>query len=558
MSRKKQHIVRNIGVLLVVLLIFLAFGAFLRFRIDLTEDRRYSLHPATEEVLEEVQEPIHVEILLVGDDLPAGMRRLQRSIEETVRTFDAFSNQKISFSYLDPLSLPEEDQEEFILQLNDYGINPTSLMVNQTGGQQTKLIFPGILVYNEEFETGALILKGEMGMGQEEILNQSIENLEFELSNAIRKLSNPGSGAIAMVMGHGEMKEDDGYGLVEALDGDFELFKVPLEQARTVEDLVNFELIFIQGPQESFTEREVYLLDQYVMHGGKLVVLTDGVLVDVTQAGGEGTLAFPFENGLENLLFKYGIRVNKDLIQDLNFGYFPVMGGNFGNQEQLVPLPWPFYVQASRMQDHPITKGLDVVNFRFVSSLDTVMAQGIQKTPLLFSSDFTRILPAPARVAFRDMEMEPNVADFPLRNLPLAYLLEGEFTSLYKNRFLPEGFDQADFKESGEGKVVVIGDGEVFQSQVDFQSGAPLNLGEDPFNQMVFANRIFLRNLVQYLQNPDGIIASRTRTFQIRPLNRVKIVEQKSFWQILNVGLPVALLLLLGTGVSFWRKKKYS
>lgn len=558
MSGKNKHIIRHVGVLLFGLLIFLILGAFLRFRIDLTEDKRYSLHPATEEVLQGVLEPLHVEILLVGDDLPAGMRRLQRSIEETIRTFDAYADQKISFSYLDPLSLPEEEQEEFILQLNDYGINPTSLMVNQTGGQQTKLIFPGILVYNEEFETGALILKGEKGMGQEEILNQSIENLEFELSNAIRKLSNPGSGAIAMIMGHGEMKEDDGYGLVEALDGDFELFKVPLEQARTVEDLINFELIFIQGPQESFSEREVYLLDQYVMRGGNLVVLSDGVQVDVTQAGGEGTLAIPMENGLENLLFKYGVRINKDLIQDLNFGYFPVMGGNFGNQEQLVPLPWPFYVQASRMQQHPITKGLDVVNFRFVSSLDTVMAKGIKKTPLIFSSDFSRILPAPTRVAFRDMEVEPNVADFPLRNLPLAYLLEGEFTSLFKNRFLPEGFDQGNFKESGEGKVVVIGDGEVFQSQVDFQSGAPLNLGEDPFNQVVFANRIFLRNLVQYLQNPEGIIASRTRTFQIRPLNRVKIVEQKSFWQLVNVGLPVALLLLLGTGVSFWRKKKYS
>ncbi|NVJ85045.1 MAG: gliding motility-associated ABC transporter substrate-binding protein GldG [Algoriphagus sp.] len=558
MSGKNKHIGRHVGVLIFGLLIFLALSAFLRFRIDLTEDKRYSLHPATEEVLEEVQEPIHVDILLVGDDMPAGMRRLQRSIEETIRTFDAYSDQKISFSYLDPLSLPEEEQEEFILQLNDYGINPTSLMVNQTGGQQTKLIFPGILVYNEEFETGALILKGEKGMGQEEILNQSIENLEFELSNAIRKLTNPGSGAIAMIMGHGEMKEDDGYGLVEALDGDFELFKVPLEQARSVEDLINFELIFIQGPQESYSEREVYLLDQYVMRGGNLVVLADGVQVDVNQAGGEGTLAIPMENGLENLLFKYGIRINKDLIQDLNFGYFPVMGGNFGNQEQLVPLPWPFYVQASRMQQHPITKGLDVVNFRFVSSLDTVMAKGITKTPLIFSSDFTRILPAPARVAFRDMEMEPNVADFPLRNLPLVYLLEGEFTSLFKNRFLPEGFEQADFKESGKGKVVVIGDGEVFQSQVDFQSGSPLNLGEDPFNQVVFANRIFLRNLVQYLQNPEGIIASRTRTFQIRPLNRVKIVEQKSFWQLVNVGLPVALLLLLGSGVSFWRKKKYS
>ncbi|HAS60413.1 MAG TPA: gliding motility-associated ABC transporter substrate-binding protein GldG, partial [Algoriphagus sp.] len=498
------------------------------------------------------------EILLVGDQLPGGMRRLQKSIEETVRTFNAYSSEKITFSYFDPLSLPAEEQQEFVVQLADYGINPTNLMVNQNAGQKSQLIFPGILVYNEEFETGALVLKGEEGMSQEQILNQSIENLEFELSNAIRKLSQPSSAAIAMLIGHGEMAEDDGYGLVEALDGDFEIFKVPLEQARTVEDLINFQIIFIQGPRETYTEREVYLLDQYVMRGGNLVILSDGVAVDINQAGGEGTLAMPFENGLENLLFKYGVRINKDLIQDLNFGYFPVMGGNFGNQEQLVPLPWPFYIQASRMQQHPITKGLDVVYMRFVSSLDTVLAQGIRKTPLLFSSDFARILPAPARVAFRDMQEEPDVDQFATRNLPLAYLLEGDFTSLFKNRFIPEEFAKENFKENGSGKVVVIGDGEVFQSQKDPVSGGMLTLGDDPFNQLVFANKLFLRNLSQYLINPEGIIASRNKAFQIRPLNKVKVAQQKSFWQTINVLVPVLILLIAGGLISTWRVRKFS
>lgn len=558
MSRYFGHITKSWGILLGGLLLLVATSQLLRFRLDLTDDKRYSLHPATEEVLAQLETPLHVEILLVGDQLPGGMRRLQKSIEETVRTFNAYSSEKITFSYFDPLSLPAEEQQEFVVQLADYGINPTNLMVNQNAGQKSQLIFPGILVYNEEFETGALVLKGEEGMSQEQILNQSIENLEFELSNAIRKLSQPSSAAIAMLIGHGEMAEDDGYGLVEALDGDFEIFKVPLEQARTVEDLINFQIIFIQGPRETYTEREVYLLDQYVMRGGNLVILSDGVAVDINQAGGEGTLAMPFENGLENLLFKYGVRINKDLIQDLNFGYFPVMGGNFGNQEQLVPLPWPFYIQASRMQQHPITKGLDVVYMRFVSSLDTVLAQGIRKTPLLFSSDFARILPAPARVAFRDMQEEPDVDQFATRNLPLAYLLEGEFTSLFKNRFIPEEFAKENFKENGSGKVVVIGDGEVFQSQKDPVSGGMLTLGDDPFNQLVFANKLFLRNLSQYLINPEGIIASRNKAFQIRPLNKVKVAQQKSFWQTINVLVPVLILLIAGGLISTWRVRKFS
>ena len=538
--------------------IFVLLMLFARFRIDLTEEKRYSLHPATQQVLSGITEPIHVEILLVGENLPGGMRRLQKSIEETVLTFNAYSPEKITFSYFDPLSLPKEEQEEFIFTLNEYGINPTNLSVSQNSGLQATMIFPGFLVMNEEFETGALVLKGERGMSPDQILNQSIENLEFELSNAIKKLISPTSNSIAMIIGHGEMSEDDGFGLVEALDGEFELFKVPLDQAKSVEDLKNFSLIFIQGPRDLYSEREIYLLDQYVMNGGNLVVLIDGVAVDISAAGGEGTQAMPVDSGLENLLFRYGVRVNKDLIQDMNFGYFPVMAGNFGDQEQMVPLPWPFYIQAGRVHSHPITKGLDVINYRFVSSLDTVKADGVKKTPLIFSSDYSRILSAPVRVAFSDMEKQPVAEEYGLKNLPMAYLLEGEFTSLFKNRFVPDGFAKADFKESGKGKVMVFGDGDVFQSQTNLQDGSPLALGEDPFSQTIFANKLLLRNLVQYLSDPEGIIASRTRTLQIRPLNKVKVAQQKVFWQTVNVLAPVLLVMIFGAVVWGIRKNKFS
>lgn len=539
-------------------LILFWLGQFWRFRIDLTEENKYSLSPATEEVLDQITEPLHVDILLVGDDFPGGMRRLQKSLEETIRTFDAYSPERITFSYFDPLSVSGEEGQQLILDLNEYGINPTDLFVGQDAGQQVMRIFPGFLISDSEYETGALILKGEQGMSQEQVLNQSIENLEFELSLAIQKLIDPAANSIAMIIGHGEMSEDEGFGLVEALDGRNELFKVPLEQARSPDDLDNFSTIFIQGPRESYEPREIYLLDQYVMRGGNLVVLLDGVAVDIAAAGGEGTLAMPMELGLDNLLFRYGVRVNKDLIQDLNFGYFPVMGGNFGNQEQIVPLPWPFYVQAGRVQNHPITKGLDVINFRFVSSLDTVKADGVTKTPLIFSSDFARILPGPTRVAFRGMETAPDVNLFGEKNLPLAYLLEGEFTSLFKNRFVPDGFDKSEFLESGTGKVVVIGDGEIFQSQRSLSDGSPLALGEDPFNQVTFANRLLLRNLVQYLNDPEGIIMTRTRSFKIRPLNKVKVSEQKTFWQVTNVLGPVIFLLVFGLIVAALRKRNFS
>jgi gliding-associated putative ABC transporter substrate-binding component GldG len=551
------HTLRPVLILVGGILMLFLLGQFLRFRIDLTEEKRFSLSPATLELLEDLDRPLHVDILLTGENLPGGMRRLQKSIEETVRTFNAFSSEKITVSYFDPLSVTDSLQEEFIYTLVDYGINPTNLTVARNSGQQAQLIFPGILVSDEEFETGALILKGERGMSEDQILNSSIENLEFEISNAIRKLINPELGAVALVIGHGELSEDEGFGVVEALDGQFEIFKVPLEQAATPKDLESFGMIFILGPKETYTERELFLLDQYVLSGGNLIIALDGVEVDIAQASGEGTIAFPKESDLDRLLFRYGIRINKDLIQDLNFGYIPVMGGNFGNQPQLVPLPWPFYIQAGRMQSHPVTKGLDVVNFRFVSSMDTVKAEGVTKVPLIFSSENSKILQAPVRVAFSDMEKAPVVEEFAQKKLPLAYLLSGQFTSLFKNRFLPEEFSKEDFKESGAGKVVVFGDGEVFQGQKSLQGNQPLTLGEDPFSQTVFANKQLLLNLVQYLSDPEGIIASRSKTLQIRPLNKAKVSAQKSYWQTINILLPVGIIGFFGMGILWYRRRKY-
>jgi gliding-associated putative ABC transporter substrate-binding component GldG len=558
MKKSGSHIVKPLLILLGGLMLVGLMGQFLRFRIDLTEENRFSLHPATRELLENLDRPIRVDILLTGEYLPGGMRRLQKSIEETVRTFNAYSSENITVSYFDPLTVVDSLQEDFIYTLADYGINPTNLFVNQAAGQQAQLIFPGVLVTDDEFETGALILKGERGMSPDQILNTSIENLEFELSNAVRKLISPEKSAIAMIIGHGELDEDDGYGMVEALDGSYELFKVPMDHAKSVQDLSSFGTIFIMGPKETYSERELYLLDQYVMRGGNLVVASDGVDVNLSKASGEGTFSFPLENELDRLLFRYGVRINKDLIQDLNLSYIPVMGGKFGNQEQLVPLPWPFYFNAGRVQSHPITKALDQVNFRFASSLDTVKADGVTKTPLIFGSENEKVLAAPARVAFSDMDIQPNVSEFSVKNLPLGYLLEGEFTSLFKNRFVPEGFDKADFKESGRGKVVVFGDGSIFQSQMSLQGNQPLTLGEDPFAQTTYANKQLLQNLVQYLSDPEGIISSRTRTLEIRPLNKVKVAQEKAFWQTVNIVLPVLILGILGGGVLYWRKLRYA
>ncbi len=558
MNRLLTNRLLSFGILSLGVLVLFGLGQALRFRIDLTEEKRYSLHASTLKLLGEIDRPLQVDILLTGDQLPGGMRRLQKSIEETVHTFNAYSAESITVSYFDPLEVTDSLKEDFIFTLADYGIRPTNLFVNQATGQQTQLIFPGILVSDDTYEIGALILKGERGMSAEQTLNASIENLEFELAQAIQKLLYPQKSAIALIIGHGELAEDDGFGIVEALDGRYELFKVPLEQAKKVEDLSSFAAVFILGPDSDFTDRELFLLDQYLMGGGNLIVASEGAKLDLSQLAGEGALALPQENSLDRLLFRYGIRVNKDLIQDLNFGVIPVMGGNFGNQEQFVPMPWLYHFHASRVQVHPITKGLDQVGFRFASSLDTIKADGVKKTPLLFTSERSRVLPLPHLVSITAVQEPPLESEFGVSNLPLAYLLEGEFTSLFKNRFVPVEFAGSQLKESGKGKVLALGDASLFQSQVNPVDQEPLPLGEDPMEQTTFANKQFLENVVQYLTDPEGIISTRTKVLQIRPLDKVKVAGEKQFWQWINVGGPVLFLVLIGGVIGLFRVKRFS
>jgi ABC-2 type transport system permease protein len=553
-----SNTLNSFGILIGSILLIWLIAIFLPFRIDLTEEKRYSLHPATIEILESLEQPIEVEILLTGK-LPGGMRRLQRSIEETIRTFNSYSSKKITFYYEDPLGLPAEIKEDYIVGLAEYGINPTNLFVTEDGGQKSKLIFPGVVVRNEAYETGTLLLKGEKGMGPDQILNQSIENLEFELIQAIKKLISKQQYAVGILIGKGEMEEDDGFGIVESLVDNYEVYKIPMDQANKIEDLDPFDVLIIAGPKQAYGEKEIYLIDQFLMREGKLIFLIDALTYNLEDAGGSGTVAVPFDNNLDQLLFRYGIRINKDFIQDMNFGYHPVMAGNFGDQEQLVPLPWPFYVAAGRMAPHSITKGLDQVMFRFVSSMDTVKADGVKKTPLIFGSDFSRRLAAPVRLAFEDMNEGPDLNEFKSKNLPLLYLLEGNFTSLYKNRFLPDGMDKNSFREYTEnGTVVVSASGNLFKSQLNFMDGNPLPLGEDPFNSTTFANRQLLQNIISYMIDPKGIIDSRTKTFKIRPLNKFKVKEEKNKWQAINILSPLIFFTIIAIVWIGYRNRNYS
>jgi gliding-associated putative ABC transporter substrate-binding component GldG len=543
--------------LLLLWLVLALLASRWKFRLDLTEEGRYSLSEATLEILETMDGPLEVDILLDGD-LPPGMKRFQKGIEETIKTFRNYANEDIRIAYRDPLQLDPASRETYIAELAAFGINPTNLYSRENGAQTSRLIFPGVVLRTDSYELGVLLLKGEMGMGPDEILNLSIENLEFEIAQALKRLYTENKPAVGVIIGQGEMDADNGFGMVEALNEDYEVYKVPFDQAKSVEDLLSFEVLLVAGPKAAYGEREKYLLDQYLMYGGNLLFFVDQLQVDLKDAGEGGTVAMPFDTGLDDMLFRYGIRINRDLIQDLNFGYHPVVAGDFGNQPQIVPLPWPFYVHAGNMANHPITKGLDQVQFRFVSTLDTVKADGVKKTPLVFSSNFTKKLSAPVRVAFEDMAEDPDMDSFTLQNLPLVYLLEGTFTSYFKNRFVPEEFDAGLFISEGTtGRILVAGDADLVKSWVDPSEKQPLPLGISPFSENQMANREFLQNAVNFMVDPDGIMASKRKQFQIRPLNKRKVSSQRTLWQAINLVVPVGMVFLMGWMQYIFKKRRY-
>ncbi|GAB2993683.1 hypothetical protein GCM10027284_08550 [Cyclobacterium sediminis] len=558
MNRKYSALLYGILAISLIWFLVLNLDKWWSFRLDMTEEGKYSIGQATLDILEDMDGPLEVDILLMGD-LPPGMKRFQRNIEQTLKTFRSYSREEISINYVDPLAVAGDSSEQYIIKLADYGINPTNLHSSRNGTQATQLIFPGIVLRSPSKEAGVLLLKGELGMGPEETLNLSIENLEFEIGQAIKRLYTVNKRAIGIIIGQGEMVEDEGYGMVEALNEDFEVYKVPFEQAKSVADLLTFEVLIVAGPKSAYGEREKYLLDQFLMYGGNILFMMDQMTMNLEEAGGNGTVAMPFDSGIDDLLFRYGVRINKDLIKDLNFGYYPVVSGEFGNQPQIVPLPWPFYVQAGKMANHPITKGLDLVQFRFVSSIDTVKADQVKKKPLIFSSNYSRRESAPVRVAFKDMSKEPDIKSFNSGSLPLVYLLEGKFTSFFKNRFVPDEFDASKFlPESNGGKILVAGDADVFKSWVKPQDQIPLPLGNNPFSENKTANRTFLQNTVNYMVYPEGIIASKNKEFEIRPLNKVKIKQQRSMWQVINVVLPVLLVIFIGWFKQYLRQRKYT
>jgi len=524
------------------------------FRWDLTEDKRYTISDATKQLLGNLDKDVIVNVYLSGE-FPPGFERLESATRETLEEFKTYSNGHLSFQFSDPSDAASEDERKKQYQnLVDRGLTPTNLFANEDGKRTEKLIFPGAIVQADTLAIPVQLLKGNKSSSPEEQLNQSYENVEFQLASAIRVLDNPAKKKVGLLVNHTQKLPPARLSdLIATMQQSYDVFMV-VNDPETYEGL---DALMVLKPDVPFSEEEKYKLDQYVISGGKALFFVDGAKVDSVSL--EGNYVQPLDLNLNDLFFRWGVRINNNLVKDLNSASIPMNVGNMGDKPEIKAVPWRFFPLLNNFGPSPITRNTDAVYSRFLSSLDTVGgAPGIQKIPLLMTSPYTNLVNTPALVGYNEARQQPDPADYKGGVKLAAVLLEGSFNSLFENRILPNDPRSKTFKATGQGKIIICADGDVVVNDFDYRRNTPLPLGYDRASTNIFGNKDFVMHALDYMTDENGIINSRSKQISIRALDKIAVHKDKKFWQALNLLLPLLILGIFGAIRYYIRKRKFA
>ena len=546
MSRKIQHIAfALIGLLLIN---YLSTSTYKRF--DLTKDKRFTISDVSKNILDKIDNTVFVNVYLEGT-FPAEFKRLQIETRQFLEELKA-QNSNILFRFINPDNIRE--------RLIQKGMMPTQLTVEEGGNLSQAIIFPWAEINLGEKSTLVSLLPNAIAKTQEEQLQNAIEKLEYSFANALNNITKNKKQKIAVISGNGELDDIYLYSLLSEVGKNYHLAKFTLDSVaknpqKTLKDLTKYDLAIVAKPTERFTEQEKFTLDQFITNGGKSLWMIDQNYADTDSLYNEGKmLAFPRDLNLTDLLFSYQVRVNSKLIQDLYSAKIPLATGNSGNQAQFQHLNWFYHPLVNGNPNHPITKNITPVRFRFTTQIDTLKGN-IKKTPLFITSVLSKKIGTPNFVELQSIAQQPKENEYKSGPQLLGVLLEGRFNSAYKNRTKP--FDTPNFKpESNPNKMVVIADGDIGKNQI--LKGKPHDLALDKWTGEQFGNKEFLINTIAYLLDDSGLINLRNKTLQINLLDKQKAYTEKSFWQLINIGIPLILLGLFGFVFNFLRKRKYS
>jgi ABC-2 type transport system permease protein len=572
MQRKKlkQKNISQLGITLAIIVLLSFASNYFFSRIDLTSDKRYTLSEHTKTMLEELDDVVYFKVYLDGD-LPSGFIRLKNATREILDEFRAYGKDNIQFEFIDPAeSTDQKGRNELFKILYEKGLIPTNLKVNEEGGGNSqKIIFPGIIITYKDYEFPITMLKNYVGNSSEANLNASIQALEYELTFGMHQLTTTTVPKIAFIEGHGELDKTKVADITKTLA---ELYYVerlilngfPYSLCDTAFKNI-YDLIIIAKPQETFSESDKFLIDQFIMNGGKALWLIDNVNISMDSlAYSPSTFGFSYNLNLDDQLFKYGVRINQNLIQDMQCGVIPVNSALAGQQAKFTPAPWVYNPLISPNQNHTITRNLDMVKTQFVSTIDTVGDNfDVKKTILLASSQYGRTVNVPVVVDLSIVNEPLDPARFTTPYLPAAILLEGNFTSVFENRISPVAYTPKKFsilEESKPTKMIVISDGDIISNHVRGvgKNIEILPLGYDRFTKQTFGNKELILNCVNYLCDMQNLLEARTKEYKLRLLDRAKTKQQRLKWQLINVLLPIIIIAFLGVVFTYFRKKKYS
>jgi gliding-associated putative ABC transporter substrate-binding component GldG len=555
----KKSNLKSVLITIGILLIINTIGHQFFYRFDLTKDHRYTLSKTSLDIVKQVKEPLYIKIYLQGD-LPAEFIRLQRETQQLLEEFQAY-NQNIVFEFINPLE-NEDTSMDNIKELYRKGLTPVNITVDDKGKQSQAMVFPWAIAVYQNKEVNIPLLKNRMGATTTEMVIGSVQHLEYSISDALNKVTTVKQKTVAVIKGNGELQDvlmakfllqiRESYHI-----GPFTLDSVAKDPTGSLNALAKYDLAIIAKPTEMFSDAEKQVLDQFIINGGKTLWLVEQVNVEMDSlynASGS-TFAFPRDLNLNDMFFKYGFRINPDIVKDEQGSPIKLATGEQGSATQYQEFNWKFAPLVYPESSHPIVKNLGGIKFDFANSIDT-LKNGIKKTILLKSSLYSKKIGAPVEINL-DIVAEETSPNHYMKtgNIPLALLLEGSFHSMFENRVLP--FNQATFESAGKkNKMIVISDGDLLRNQLD-KNLQPVELGYDQRSGNLYDNKDFMLNCVNYLLDDTGLINIRSKDLDLALLDKEKVFANYGKTQVITIGLPLLILALFGVVFTYLRKRKY-
>ena len=573
-NRKRQHLIQ-LGIIILILIMVNLISSMIFTRFDLTSEKRYTLSLSTEKILQELDDIVFFKVYLEGE-FPAGFKRLQRETKELLDEFRAH-NKNIQYEFINPSSNENVKERNDTYQLLiEQGLQPTNLQVKTKSGMDQQVIFPGALVSYRENQVAVELLETQMNVPPEAVLNNSIQNLEFKFTNAIRKISRKKKPTIAFIQGHGELDEQETFDIANTLSEDYSVVRLIINGQinalvkRALVDSVNDEYriipkyaaIIVAKPDSVFSPKDKFIIDQYIMYGGKVLWLIDPVFASMDSIQRqESTVAVQNKIDLQDQLFTYGVKLNENLVMDLVAMSIPLRTGQIGSQAQISFFPWYYFPLVTPFEKHPIVKNLNTIKTQFVSSIDLVKSVNVKKTVLLQTSPYSRVIPVPTMVSLAITREQPDEKYYHGPPQTVAVLLEGVFQSDFKNRVPPSVSQSKEigFKDQSQPtSMIIVSDGDIIRNQFHYREGYPLPLGYDQFTRETFGNKSFILNALNFLTDGSELISIRSRELKLRLLDKTKVNNNKVFWQVFNLLAPVVLVMFIGLILIWLRRRKYT